>query len=369
MSHLRRRHIGMVSNQPTDNGYYSAALWGLLGLAVAPQGRRLQAGITFAIASPFLEPFLVELWRQCQEVLMQESKRRLFEAWSLAFKQIDNKPAGETETITSPALRTEAQIEVDARWREVIAHPSVVLILGKRGSGKSALGYRLLELCRYVLTPYVLGLPKQGQKLLPDWIGIAESFEDIPQKSIVLVDEAYLRYHSRESLAARSREMSRILNLSRQREQTLVFVSQEARQVDRNIASSANVVVFKDLGMLQLEFDRPELARIATQAKQAFGTVKGERRRWSYVYSPDADFMGLLENDLPTFWTAKLSHAFAAGGEPPAMKLPKRMTLEERIQKARELHHGGLSMGQIAKMMGVSKPTIHNYVKGYSYER
>lgn len=202
-----------------------------------------------------------------------------------------------------------------------------------------------------------------------DWIGIAESLEDIPQKSIILVDEAYLPYHSRESLAAKSREMSRILNLSRQREQTLIFVSQEARQVDKNIASSANVVVFKDLGMFQLEFDRPELARIATQAKQAIETINGDKRRWSYAYSPDADFIGLLENDLPSFWTAKLSHAFAAGGGSPATKPPKRMTREERIQKARELHQGGLSLGQIAKMMGISKPTIKNYLEDYPYKK
>ena len=69
------------------------------------------------------------------------------------------------------------------------------------------------------MTPYIFGLPKQGQKLLPDWIVTTKSLEDIPQKSIVLVDEAYLRYHFRESLANRSREMSRILNLPRQREQ------------------------------------------------------------------------------------------------------------------------------------------------------
>jgi hypothetical protein len=181
--------------------------------------------------------------------------------------------------------------EADLAWQSKIIHPSVVLILGKRGSGKSALGYRLLELNRYALTPYVLGLPKQGQKLLPDWVGIAQNLDNIVPKSIVLVDEAYLRYHSRESLAASSIEMSRVLNLSRQMEQTLIFVSQEARQVDKNIASSANVMVFKDLGMLQLEFDRPELNRIATQAKQAFEKVKGDRRRWSYVYSPDSDFL------------------------------------------------------------------------------
>ena len=88
---------------------------------------------------------------------------------------------------------------------------------------------------------------------------MAATLEDVPPKSIALVDEAYIPFHARSSMAAEAKAMSQALNLSRQREQTIIFISQEARQVDRNITSSASVVVFKDLGMLQLEFDRPEL--------------------------------------------------------------------------------------------------------------
>lgn len=105
--------------------------------------------------------------------------------------------------------------------------------------------------------------------------------------------------------------MSQTLNLSRQREQSIIFVSQEARQVDRNVASSANVVIFKEFGMLQLAFERPELTKLSEQAKQALDGVKGDRRRWSYVYAPDADYAGLMENELPSFWRPSLSKLFA----------------------------------------------------------
>ena len=294
-----------------------------------------------------------------------ERQQRFRELWA-------SLPPVSPTTLPAPAskpLLLSQPLDPDAAWRQKITHPSVVLILGKRGSGKSALGYRLLELFRYGLTTYVLGVPKQAQGLLPDWIGIAQNLEDIPAKSIVLVDEAYLRYHSRESLAAKSKEMSRILNLSRQTDQTIIFVSQEARQLDKNIASSASVLAFKDLGMLQLEFDRPELNKIATQAKQTFESVKGDKRKWSYVYSPDADFMGLLENSLPTFWSSRLSHAFAGGAQASATRTPKKMTLEERIKRASELHQSGLSLGQIATMLGVTKGTAFNYVKGYPYKK
>jgi hypothetical protein len=177
----------------------------------------------------------------------------------------------------------DAQTVEAGNWLKLIHHPSVIVVLGGRGKGKSALGYRLLEYLRWTASPYVVGLPENARKLLPDWVGMAAGLEDVPPKAIVLVDESYMPYHARSSMGADAKAMSQLVNLSRQREQTLIFVSQEARQVDRNIASSANVVIFKDLGILQLEFDRRELNKIAVQAKQAFAGINGNKRAWSYI--------------------------------------------------------------------------------------
>jgi hypothetical protein len=358
----------MMNDKPVNDRNSSAFLCGLLGAGAALEGKKLETGILFALASTFLEELQMEIERQRREAFMRELVSGLFSSTSAAPKQIGDNTGVVVEAGTLSAHNAKIIAEVDSRWREIIIHPSVVLLLGKRGSGKSALGYRLLELFRYGLTPYVLGVPTEGRKLLPDWIGTAQGLDEIPVKSIVLVDEAYLLYHARESLAAHSRQMSRILNLSRQRGQTIIFVTQEARQIDRNISSSANVVVFKDLGMLQLEYDRPELSRIANNAKQAFARVAGDRRKWSYVYSPECDFMDLLENTLPSFWSGGLSRIFGAGAEPSHLQLPKPLTVEQRIQKAKELHQKGLSYGTIAKTLNVTKGTAFNYVKDYPYK-
>jgi len=204
---------------------------------------------------------------------------------------------------------------------------------------------------------------------LPDYIGVIEDLADAPPKSIILVDEAYLRYHARKSLASDSIEMSQLLNLSRQNEQTLIFVSQQARYVDKNIASTADVVIVKELEPLQPKFERSELGEIIKTASEQFAGIKGDKRRWSYVYSPIADFYGLMENDLPSFWTSRLSHAFATGERVSGKRLPKKMTKQDRIGKAKELRLDGLSYRKIGSILGVTEGTAYNYVNDYPYKR
>ncbi len=98
-----------------------------------------------------------------------------------------------------------------SKWLRLVQHPSIVIILGKRGSGKSVLGYRLLELLRWAASPYVIGLPKEARKYLPDWIGMSATLEDVPPKSIVLIDEAYIPYHARSSMATEAKTMSQCM--------------------------------------------------------------------------------------------------------------------------------------------------------------
>ena len=367
-----------LSQQRTnnDNLLGRVAIWTLGGAIANLRSSKLAACAILGPISEHLlnykiEDVLAEALRKHEERKRQERVRQALQAWVDSTKLLPVNTVAQTQTTAPSVLNTVQPVELDTdtKWLKVIPHPSVVLILGKRGSGKSALGYRILELFKYSATPYVLGVPARAGKLLPEWIGVEEDLDAIPVGSIVLIDEAYLAYHSRESLKPESKKVSRIVNLSRQREQTLIFVSQEARQIDKNIASQANIIVFKELSILQLKFDRPELSDIAAKAKEAFSTITSEKPKWSYVYSPDADFIGLVENSLPTFWSSRLSRAFANSHTATTTRTPKTMTRTEKTAKAKELHRGGMSYRQIAAILNVNEGTAYNYVNDYPYKK
>jgi hypothetical protein len=270
----------------------------------------------------------------------------------------------------STPLLSDAKTNIDLIWLKRIIHPSLVLILGKRGSGKSALAYYLIEIHRYSLKPYVVGIPQSKQHLLPEWVGVASSLEEVPFGAIVIVDEAYLLYHARGSTTQESKEMAKIINLSRQKGQTIIFVTQESRSIDKNIASSANVIIFKEPGILQSEFERPELNHLAKKAVEAFAPINGNKQQWSYLYAPDTNYSGLINNELPSFWKPELGRMFA--GDISTISKPRivgKLTLQEKMQKAKEMFKQKTSYEDIGLALGVSKGTAFNYVHDYPYRK
>ena len=82
-----------------------------------------------------------------------------------------------------------------------------------------------------------------------------DRLEDVPAGSCVLLDEAYLQLHARNSMSKDGRDIGSLVNLSRQRGQTLIFVVQESRQLDINAISQADVIAIKELSEISKEFE------------------------------------------------------------------------------------------------------------------
>ena len=277
---------------------------------------------------------------------------------------VDPDPRSESNVpVTLPPVGgVAAEIDLSA----AIGHPAVTLIFGRRGSGKTALGLRMLELNRAVGQCYVVGWNKAASHLLPEWIGTLADLRDLPPNSVALIDEAYLSYHALDRSPHAAKELSTILNLSRQRRQSLIFIGQEARQLDRYIVSAADAFLIREPGALQSMTERRELAEIVTRAGQAISNSALPAISLVYAYVPGSDFEMLVAVTRPSFWDERMSTAFAAGGD-LADNSAGRGNRAGMAKRAKELLALGWSYADIGKELGVSKSTAYNLANDYPY--
>jgi hypothetical protein len=135
-------------------------------------------------------------------------------------------------------------------------------------------------------------------------------------------------------------------------------VVQEARQLDVNIVSQIDVLAVKDLGELSRGFERRQLQRLTDKARAAFSTISGKKQSWTWVHSDATGFEGLLKNELPSFWTSRLSRAFAESGSGDGTSPPRRgrkSSTDEKRLKAQEMRAAGFSIRDIAKALAVCR--------------
>jgi len=249
-------------------------------------------------------------------------------------------------------------------WLKIFSRYPVILILGAKGMGKSCLAFWLLEIMRYRGPCYVYRLPGKGKRLIPPWLGILQELADAPVGSIILIDEAYLSFFSRDSQSGANKEITRIVNLSRQKKLTLIFVAHESRHLEKNILSGIDTLIFKKPAPLQIGLDRSFLKPYLLRAQKAFeGKNEAACKSLSYVCFSPSGFEGTLENRKATFWSEELSHIFASGHQGRIEAPAKEMSREEKKKRAQKLHdfyHH--SYGEIGKELGAAKTTVYRWV-------
>lgn len=191
------------------------------------------------------------------------------------------------------------------------------IIGGGIGSGKSCLAYGILEYLS-VISPnrriFVYGFPQAKRKNLPIWIRTITNME-FPEDSIVLIDEAYIQFHSRNSGTSINKFIDLFTGLVRQKNIFCIFISQSFRKLDIGILTSAQLVLIKKPPILQVKMDRSELRSILQDSLKEFQLARTgglDIQGCTYVISNDEDYIGMLygSNSPPSFWTEDLSKAW-----------------------------------------------------------
>lgn len=197
-------------------------------------------------------------------------------------------------------------------WSQALPKAGVIVILGHRGTGKSALAWRLLEQLHKgrKLKAAVVGLPKSRRRLVPNWVEHHEGIARLPEKAIILLDEAALRFSARRSQADINLAMAGLVALSRQRGQVILFVTHTARMLDVELIFESDLVIYKLPSAAHVKFERRETAEFTGRARERLLAQK-RPTCWSYVLNFHQGREGLLRNPLPSFWSELLSNAWA----------------------------------------------------------
>lgn len=190
----------------------------------------------------------------------------------------------------------------------------ILLVIGRRGSGKSVTGFKLLENIHALNTArqcYVIG---SNPSAFPDFIDGIEDIDDAQNGSIVLVDEGALQFNARRSQGDKAVNLTKLMAIARHKDLTLIFITQNSRLIDINCLSMSDILVFKEPSIMQEKTDRKEVKKFYQKIKYFFmGFAKKERKKFAYWFGDD--FRGFIGIPLPSFWSDEISKSYSGFGE------------------------------------------------------
>jgi energy-coupling factor transporter ATP-binding protein EcfA2 len=262
---------------------------------------------------------MLDLKIEEKEAAIQEKKRRLEasieERSRLAIPMHTTVVEGALEIpinpggISSPGDSEE--LEGYQEWLDSLAEGKVILVLGRRGSGKTALGGRIAEFvsATYGMPIFWVGLPVEARSLLPYWVKLADSPEQCPAGSVILADEAGLRFASLSFATDQNKLLRSLLMISRHKHCSLIFATQSSRDAENSIIRMADTFIFKQPGFHQPGSERADVKPMAKKAAQVFEGIPEEKRLSVALVFDDA-FEGIIATTVPSFWSEELSHIY-----------------------------------------------------------
>jgi len=203
---------------------------------------------------------------------------------------------------------------LDKKIVECLPNSGLVLIIGRRGSGKSTLAYCIAEYFKGKRECYSFNFPKPD--LLPDFIKPIYDL-DFPEGSLIIVDEGYMSFSSRQSLSERNKFISNLNGLARQKDLLVIYISQESTSIDINIIRGIEVMFIKALSINQVRFERKEIRTFLSNIKEKIDALGNadDIKRSVYVLCDllGKHFEGLVKNanTLPSFWNEEISKAWS----------------------------------------------------------
>jgi len=183
---------------------------------------------------------------------------------------------------------------------------TIGIILGARGTGKSALALKIFENI-YKQNGgrlYAMGFKEDE---MPSWIEVVDSVDEIKNNSYVLIDEGGILFSSRESMSKPNKLLSELMLIARHKNLSILFISQNSSNLEINILRQADYLILKPSSLLQKSFERKIIKDLYTETQKDFTEYKGDK---GIAYIHSNKFTGFVSNPLPSFWNISISKSW-----------------------------------------------------------
>ncbi|HLD04945.1 MAG TPA: ATP-binding protein [Candidatus Nanoarchaeia archaeon] len=185
----------------------------------------------------------------------------------------------------------------------------ILLIVGSRGSGKTATALFIAERVHFKYPRkkiYLINYP--SPQLLPDWIHHEKNTENVPNNSLLIIDEAALEFGARQSMSAKSKDLAGLLPILRHKDQSAIFITQNTGLSDVNLVRLVDSILIKKPSLLQVKTERSAMKQLLESAQNA---LMGKDKSHAYLIADEQET--LIQTPLPGFWTTRISKGWSAG--------------------------------------------------------
>jgi len=193
-------------------------------------------------------------------------------------------------------------------WEKQIetSESTIGIILGARGTGKSALAIKIFENLykKKRKKLYAIGFKKET---MPSWINTIDSIDKVTNNSHILIDEGGVLFNSRQAMSKPNKLLSSLMLIARHKNLSIIFISQNSSNLEINILRQADFLLLKPSSLLQKNFERKIIKDLYTETQKEFDEYK-EDKGLLYIHSDK--FTGFISNTLPSFWNTSISKSW-----------------------------------------------------------
>lgn len=178
---------------------------------------------------------------------------------------------------------------------KLIRDPSVVLLMGAMGSGKTSFGHLLLEQSnfknKFVVLPeiddgYSVAWNSTPRDIITPVLFSEDIVKSLPMKSAIFIDDASVVLYARDHGMNQNKLIDKSILMSRQRKQTLIFATHNARKIDIGALGEIYAIFMKEPAFLQDKIERSEFKVYVKEAKRHFDLInKKDRVKCVYMIS------------------------------------------------------------------------------------